>query len=332
WPELKSFADYVRSLGMIFGLWTDIEVACNESAVATEHPDWVLYSQGDPDGLLNFALPQVQEWAIETYDRLIKELGVKWFFLDNNINPRPFWDLHETATRRGRLQHDYIRGVWRVWEWLLDNHPEVGLENCSSGGRRVDLGTLGRTHRSQSSDQFRHPDSIRYQSSGFNTAIPGDRMSTYMCCGLSPYPDVAFQANFGGMLAMSEDFENWSDIELARAKRHVEVYKSIRHLLGKDFYPLFPQPSSLSDWDGWQYQDPRTGEGFALVFRAQSQQETTAPCLHGLDERQAYVLTNPYTGEQRELTGEYLMGTGLSMGLAREGTCLYTFRPKWPSR
>lgn len=328
WPgdSLKKISEHVSSLGMIFGLWTDIEVASSESTVAIEHPDWVLYLEGISDGLLNFALPEVQEWAIETYDRLIKEYNTKWFFLDNNIDPAPFWNKHEPEHRKGRLQHDFIRGIWRVWEWILENHADVGLENCSSGGRRIDLGTLARTHRSQSSDQFRHPDSIRYQSSGFSTVIPGNRISTYMCCGLTPYTNPAYHANFGGMLALSEDFENWNEVEYKKALKHIEVYKSLRNMLNKDFYPLFPQPQSLREWDGWQYNDAENEMGFVLVFRVRSIKEMASPLLYGLKPNKEYILTNPYTGKQEKYAGESLMTRGLPFALQNNESCLLIYR------
>ena len=333
WPgdSLQRISEHVRALGMRMALWTDIEVASPESLVANEHPEWVLYLGGKADGeaadgLLNLALPAAQEWAIATYERLIRDYGVTWFYLDNNIDPRPFWDKFEPEHDRGRLQHDHIRGIWRVWSWILEHHPDVGLENCSSGGRRNDLGMLGRTHRSQSSDQFRHPDSIRYQSSGFNTVIPGDRVSTYTCCGLSPYPDVGFHANFGGMLALSEDFEHWPPEELARAKKHVQVYRSIRHLLGKDFYPLFPQPQSLGEWDGWQYHDPEQDEGFVLLFRARSQQDKASPRLQALASEQRYLFIDPYSGAEQVLAGAELLNQGLPVDLPVDGTRLLRYK------
>lgn len=199
-PDLKGFADFVRSSGMRFGLWTDMEVAHAESRVAREHPEWVLYpALGGPTGLLNLGLREAQDWAIAVYDRLIKEYGIEWIFYDNNIEPRCYWDTNEAPHRRGRMQHDYIRGVWRVWEETLRRHPNVVFQNCSSGGRRIDLGTLARAHCAFTCDQFRDADLIRYQFSGANTVLPGDRILNAICKGLETYPDSAWHSNFAGM-------------------------------------------------------------------------------------------------------------------------------------
>ena len=52
-------------------------------------------------------------------------------------------------------------------------------------------------------------------------------------------------------------------------KELVARYKQIRHLLLKDFYPLFMQ-NSLTEPDGWQFHDPETGEGIFCIFRCES--------------------------------------------------------------
>ena len=325
-PDLKGFADFVRANGMKFGLWTDMEVAHAESRVAREHPEWVLYLDGDPWGLLNLSLRGAQDWAIATYDRLVGDYGVEWIFYDNNISPAPYWTAHEQPQRRGRMHHDYIRGVWRVWDETRKRHPSVVLENCSSGGRRIDLGTVARAHCHVISDQFRHPDSIRCQFSGANTVLPGDRIKSIICAGFDDYPDYGFQSNFGGLVSISEGVEHWSPEQRKRARRHLDVYKSIRRFLSKDYYPLFPQPRSLEEWDGWQFHDPEADEGFVLVFRVQSPRESASPRLCGLCTESEYVLTDPYAGEEETASGSALDNGGLHVALPLDGTRLLCYR------
>ncbi len=328
-PDMKALADFVRSKGMRFGLWTDMEVVHSASEVAREHPDWVLYLPAGPGamGLLNLGVPAAQDWAIAVYDRLIADYGVQWIFYDNNINPRPYWDANQPAHRNGRLQHDYIRGVWRVWDEVRRRHPNVVLENCSSGGRRIDLGTFGKAHCNFSSDQFRYGDAVRYQFSGSSTVLPNDRIINGLCRGLDDYTDEMFHQQFAGLLNISEGVEDWSADLKARAKKHLDVYKSVRHLLGKDFYPLFPQPQTLAAWDGWQFHDPESGEGFVLAFRVESSEVRTSPRLRGLDSRREYVIEDPYTGAAETLAGSLLLNDGLSFSLPVHGSKLLRYRP-----
>ena len=332
-PDMKALADFVRSKGLRFGLWTDMEVAHVSSEVARQHPEWILYLPGErgaassPNGLFNLAIPAAQDWAIAVYDRLISEYGVEWIFYDNNIDPRPYWDANEPAHRLGRLQHDYIRGVWRVWDEVRRRHPNVVLENCSSGGRRIDLGTLGRAHCNFTSDQFRYGDAVRYQFSGANTVLPGHLMINGLCRGWDDYPDEAFHQHFAGLFNITEGVEKWSPDLKARAKKHFDVYKSVRHLLAGDFYPLFPQPQSLREWDGWQFHDPATGEGFALAFRVQSDREEASPRLRGLDTGRTYSVVDPYIGTTSVVDGRSLIYEGLPFSLQKSGSRLLHYRP-----
>jgi alpha-galactosidase len=341
-PDLKGLADYVRSLGMQFGLWTDVEVARSSSAVARQHPDWVLYLPGqsvnlprpdlqlgppEEEGLLNFGLQQVQQWAVALYDRLIEDYGIKWIFWDNNIDPEPYWKANEAPSRQGWLQHGHIRGVWAVRDRLLQKYPDVLIENCSSGGRRIDLGMFKRAHFHSLSDQFWYPDAIRYQFSGADWWLPADRIKSIVDAPLSPLADYLFQSNFGGLLSITENVESWTPEEKQKAKGHIEVYKSIRHLLRKDFYPLFPQPQSMKEWDGWQYHDPETGEGFVLAFRAESPEDAANLRFKKLEPGRRYSLQDPYHGKKLIVAGRTLMEIGLPTKLDLRGTSLWKYSP-----
>jgi alpha-galactosidase len=338
-PDLKRLAEEIRATGLRFGLWTDMEVVHPASEVARQHPEWVLYlpapsplqhpsAAGPATGLLNLGVPAAQEWAIETYDRLVADYGVEWIFYDNNINPAPYWNANEPRHRRGWLQHDYVRGVWRVWDEVRRRHPNVVLENCSSGGRRIDLGTLARAHCHFSSDQFRHAESIRFQMTGANTVLPGDRVMSFMCLGLDDYPDATVHSFFGGFLCITEGVEHWPPVLRASMRRHLEVYKSIRHLLGKDFYPLFAQPGTLRAWEGWQFHDPASGEGLVVLFRGRSPEAEQRVRLGGLPAGADLLLADPYSGEETTHRSADLTRDGLLVGLPPGGSRVLRYQPR----
>ena len=112
------------------------------------------------------------------------------------------------------------------------------------------------------------------------------------------YPDSAFQARFGATFGLSDNLVQWSPGHRERARKHFAIYKQVRHLLWGDFYPLFPLPSSLDAWDGWQYHDPATGEGLLVVFRLRADDGVRRVVLRGLGDLQRYIFTDPYSAEQ----------------------------------
>src|SRR5439155_2997070 len=110
----------------------------------------------------------------------------------------------------------------------------------------------------------------------------------------------------------------------AQGKRAIEVYKSIRQLLKGDFYSLFdPQPQSLETWDGWQYHDPESGEGFAVAFRLRYCEQPTATIrLQGLREGVFYRFEDPFSSQQFTVASQKLIKSGLTISLPKNGAKL----------
>jgi alpha-galactosidase len=147
----------IRSKGMIPGLWLEIEVMGINCPLAKELPDnWFFLRNGKriiDHGRyqLDFRNPEVRAHADQIIERLVREFRIGYFKMDYNINAGPGTDYASDAPGDGLLEHnraylDWIRGV-------LAAHPELVIENCSSGGLRMDYAQLS-VHSIQSvSDQ-----------------------------------------------------------------------------------------------------------------------------------------------------------------------------------
>ena len=74
---------------MKFGIWVEMEKLGIDSKMLQEHPDWCLTYDGKPlmgsDRYhLNFAKPEVRQWARSVIDRFVKEYGIEWLKIDYN--------------------------------------------------------------------------------------------------------------------------------------------------------------------------------------------------------------------------------------------------------
>ena len=152
-------------------------------------------------------------------------------------------------------------------------------------------------------------------------------MKSLICFGQRVSGDYIFHSNFGGLISITEDVHHWTPEERAKAKSHIAAYKAVRHLLGKDFFPLFPQPMALEAWDGWEFHDSDSDEGFALVFRSRSPQEDVRIRLRGPRLGKKYSLEDPYSGRREIFDGKRLLEEGISLKLPLNGTRLWTYRP-----
>ena len=54
-------------------------------------------------------------------------------------------DAASPVKRTGMAELKYITGLYALWDGILAKHPGLLIDDCSSGGRRIDVGTLARS-------------------------------------------------------------------------------------------------------------------------------------------------------------------------------------------
>lgn len=154
WPDgLEPLLAHVRGLGMEFGLWVEPEMVNPDSDLYRAHPDWVL---GPRDRerqtwrhqlVLDLGRAQVRDLIVERLEALLAAYDIGYLKWDHNR------DLLDAAGADGRPgARAATLGAYEVLDRLRDEHPDVEIESCASGGGRVDLGILARTDRVWPSD------------------------------------------------------------------------------------------------------------------------------------------------------------------------------------
>lgn len=154
---IEELAPYVRSKGMKFGIWVEIENLGIDSRMFREHPEWCLTYQGKPLLVferyhLNFARPEVRRWARSVIDRLAREYKIEWLKIDYNIDIGERFDPTDLMERRGHVLYDHLIYYYRWLDQVRAAYPRLVIENCSSGGTRFDLGIMAHTHTTLSDE------------------------------------------------------------------------------------------------------------------------------------------------------------------------------------
>ncbi len=75
----------------------------------------------------------------------ISELKPDCLRIDFNFSPLPFWRENDAQDRNGITEIKYINAFYRLWNILPDQFPNLIIDNCASGGRRIDIETLKRS-------------------------------------------------------------------------------------------------------------------------------------------------------------------------------------------
>jgi alpha-galactosidase len=154
---LKEVTDYIKAKGMIPGIWLEIEVMGTQCAMKDQvDQSWFFQRHGIPlldrdRYQLDFRNPEVRAYTRSVIDRLIQEYGIGYFKIDYNINSGIGTDYQADSPGEGLLMHNRAYLDWL--DEIMADYPDLVIENCSSGGMRMDYAMLSRYSIQSTSDQ-----------------------------------------------------------------------------------------------------------------------------------------------------------------------------------
>jgi alpha-galactosidase len=159
---LAGIRSCTHKLGLLFGLWHEAEAIAEQSQLRQQHPDWVLYTDDNRPcaETLDLANPAAAAYFEDNVIRLIRDHQLDFYKVDYNVS------IGEggQSLREGYAESEFWRHyevVYRAYDRVRREFPDVCLENCAGGGGRNDLGMLSRFHYACESDYSVMPYSIR---------------------------------------------------------------------------------------------------------------------------------------------------------------------------
>jgi alpha-galactosidase len=149
--------DYIRKKGMVPGLWLELEVmGVNCPLVSQVSKDWFFQRNGRPvidEGRyqLDFRNPEVIAHADAVIKRLVEEYKVGYIKMDYNINGGVGTERCADSAGAGLLEHTRAYLSWL--DKTFEAYPGLVIENCSSGGMRMEYSMLSRHSIQSVTDQ-----------------------------------------------------------------------------------------------------------------------------------------------------------------------------------
>lgn len=316
----KPISDAAHKIGAKFLLWVEPERAINGTILPKEHPEWFL---GKPEGknnlLLNLGNPDACNWCIEYVSELISKHGVDVYREDFNIDPLDSWRSNDAADRQGITEAKAIAGLYRFWGEIRRRHPNVLIDNCSSGGRRLDIELLRYsiplwTNDMQCFPGF-NPEFAQSAVSGLSLWLPMFANGTQNHEGGDTYN---FRSNFGTGVNIHLFYQRpwWpvpNDYPYDWLRNRISEVRNSRDCIAGDFYPLI-EDITLSDkvWSASQYDRPDLGRGTVLAFRrTKCMYDSAALRLRNLTPDATYDIVDADSGKSWQATGRELMEHGL---------------------
>lgn len=315
---MKPVGDAVRKAGMKFLMWFEYDRVSPGTLEDMEHPEWIVKLSDKEPGMFNLGIPEAREYIYRFLSESIREYGISWMRVDNNgVNYEKFWEHldKEHPDRVGISEIRCVEGHYRLWDDLLKEFPYLAIDNCASGGGRIDLETCSRSIPLWRTDGTIQPlfDKDFNQAAMQNQVMTGG-LSRYVPfnvsgqMGATPY---LFRSGFNGGISFCEDVRP-ADYPRDLLKKAILEGKRIRKYYFGNFYPLTKVTVEPGDWCMTQYHLTGENNGMIMAFRRpQSKQaEFTLSGLREIDAKARYKVTGYVSYEPlptRIMTGEELL-------------------------
>lgn len=318
---IRGLAEKIENMGMKFGLWIEPEMVNKDSRLYEEHPDWVIrvpYREachGRNQFVLDFSKEEVVDYIGDRISRILQDAPVSYIKWDMNRSISEAFSQGRKAEEQGKLFHRHILGVYRLYERLTSEFPEVLFESCASGGARFDPGMLYYAPQCWTSDNTDAVERLRIQY-GTSFVYPLSSMGchvseapnqqTFRNTPLSTRAETAYFGCFGYEM----DLDTLTEEEKEEVKEQIQYYKRIRKLvMDGTFYRL------ISPFEGdeaaWMVVSEDKRHALAGYYRMR--QPANAPLkrltLKGLDPDVRYQIRE--TG--LEAYGDELMRAGMAI-------------------
>ncbi len=309
---ISELSGYAKEKGLGHVLWYEPERVYPGTQfhnVGSQHEEWLIYGSGD-NIMWNLANEDALTYYCDYLLNSMKENGVTIYRQDFNFAPLEYWqnaDRDFYDGRTGICENHYVANLYRFLDYLTENIDGLIIDNCASGGKRLDLEMAFR--------------SIPFWRSDYNCAVhynlfEATQSQTY---GLSFWLPIS-----GTALNMQSEYSSRSAaIPLmlmdffANTHPDFSFYKEQREFMTGRYYPLDFGSFDKNKMHAMQYTNDDGLAGTALIYkRPEVKDSEYIVKLNGLVPSKTY---NIYDIDSPEtvytMTGEKLMSEGLTIAL-----------------
>lgn len=290
---MKPVADYIRSCGMIPGLWFEYESLSSE-AKNYNQAEHLVQRDGVP---LNVAgrhfWDMEDEWVVDYLtERVInrlKDSGFGYLKIDYNDTLGMGCDGDESMGENLRKK---VNASKRFIKRIADMIPGIVIENCSSGGHRLEASMMELCSQASFSDAH-ETSAIPLIAANMHRVIKPQQSQIWAVLRASDSDQRIYYslcATMLGRMCLSGDIYNLSEHQWDLVQGGMEFYKSVSHIIKSGETILCEYTTtSYNNPTGSQLVIRRLGnEYLAIYHRFADSKELDMNKLSGLEVVQKY--------------------------------------------
>jgi alpha-galactosidase len=282
---MKLLGEACKAAGIGFSLWFEPETSMPNTKIITEHPDWFLHTANPVNpgvSLANLSIPAARQAITKLLSDAITNYGMTWYRQDFNINPDAYWATADPDNRIGMTEIGHVEGLYEMWDDLLRAHPGLHIDNCASGGRRLDIEMMSRSYavwRTDHGDEDTLAEQAQTQALSpwvpltmaeeaytapnpkpWDQPGPYDTPRNRYLMRLGYATGYGLEHGYGRADLKNPEWVAWIRQTLAE-------YHEVQPYFYGDFYALQPYSLANDCWSAWQWDRPEKKDGIVELLR-----------------------------------------------------------------
>ena len=324
---IKGIREHTHQKGLLFGLWHESEALSKKTKLFEQHPDWILKTDDGRECAesLDLANPEAAKFFEDSIVKIVKGFKLDFYKIDNNGGTGEGGQTLRDGYAEAEIWR-HSEAVHKAYDRILNECPNVCLENCAGGGGRNDLGMVSRFHYSCESDWsvmpysirainalslFMPPEALVYYHNHMPYAHQVADLDTHLRVTLFAVP---IYVGFG-----AQDADRSTEY-FRKVKRYIGLHKGFcRPVLAGHPVVYHHTPDiglfKPAEWCVLEYAAPDRSRGYVGVFKFTNGASEYRLRLKGVDVGAEYEVTLDNASQVFRMSGRDLALTGLPIEL-----------------
>ena len=296
----------IHDNGMKMVMWIEPVRARNNTQIVNDNPQYFYALDIDKknekyDYILSLWDDEACDFCIDFLDKKIKDYGIDCYEEDFNINPKAYWVQKdkEDPDRTGMAEVKFVTNHWGFWDTVRERNPHIFIINCASGGRKLDMETVGRGVAMWRSDYGCY---VNYDHS----AIQNQTMSLMPWV---PLHSAGIKTPNGDMYDFRSSLSTGSilinlvtDYDYDFERKMLNEYHFMQKYMYGDFWPIIQGGLDKTMWNA--YQMALENEGAVLAYRQdESSIDELKVTLKGVNPDKEYIVRDLDTNDTQTIKG-----------------------------